>query len=253
MKTIFYKLECLTNLHVGTSDDNYNLVDSEVEKDPVTGYPIIHASTIKGAVRRHLSHLDADAIRQIFGAPAGGNGEAGGQYHFLDGLLLARPLRVAGSEALASILTVTTASANSYFSRLRLFGCERYPMERVPAPAFDGKAFLTTHAGHLSVEGEPTGALDPQEPIAVLQDVLGENMAVAATFDGYDLPIVARIAVSWRGNLWFEEMVPAGSVFFFGIITEDELEPLPLDETVIQIGGNASIGCGYCRCRRLSV
>lgn len=247
MKTIFYKLECLTNLHVGTGSESYNLVDGEVEKDPVTGYPTIHASTIKGALRRHLAYMGEETVSQIFGTAASGNQENGGRYRFLDGLLLARPLRLAGSERLASVLTVTTASANAYFSRLRLFGCERYPLEQVPPPVFGGKAFLTTCTEPVSVEGEPTGALDPAAPIAVLRDVLGEDMAVAATFDGFDLPVTARTNATRGGTLWFEEMVPAGSVFFFGVLTEEDLTPLPLDGAILQVGGNASIGCGYCR------
>lgn len=246
MKTVFYRLECLTNLHVGSGEENYNLVDSEVEKDPVTGYPTIHAASLKGALRRHLAALGEETLGQIFGI-AGGGEENGGRYHFLDALLLARPLRVAGSESIASIPTVTTASANGYFTRLWQFGCPRYSLSKVPAPDFGGKAFLTTHPQAISVEGDPTGALDPAAPIAILRDVLGEDMAVAATFEGYDLPVFARNAVSRHGSLWYEEMVPAGSVFFFGVLAEEDLAPLPLDGITVQIGGLASIGCGYCR------
>ena len=36
-----FKIRCLTNLHVGSGDINYNIVDKEVEKDPVTGVPVI--------------------------------------------------------------------------------------------------------------------------------------------------------------------------------------------------------------------
>lgn len=44
-------LSCLTNLHVGSGEANFNIVDREVETDPVTGLPIIHASGLKGALR----------------------------------------------------------------------------------------------------------------------------------------------------------------------------------------------------------
>ena len=36
MKTVFYKIDCLTNLHVGSGEVNYNIIDNEVEKDAVT-------------------------------------------------------------------------------------------------------------------------------------------------------------------------------------------------------------------------
>lgn len=46
-----FKVECITNLHVGNGDVNYNIIDNEVEKDPVTNCPTMNASGIKGAIR----------------------------------------------------------------------------------------------------------------------------------------------------------------------------------------------------------
>ena len=55
MSFFAYKIDCITNLHVGSGDLNYNIVDNEVERDAVTGYPVIHASGLKGALREHCS------------------------------------------------------------------------------------------------------------------------------------------------------------------------------------------------------
>ena len=46
MKSIIYILEPITNLHVGNGDINYNIIDNEVEKDPLTNYPMINSSGI---------------------------------------------------------------------------------------------------------------------------------------------------------------------------------------------------------------
>ena len=54
MNVFAYKIECLTNLHVGSGDLNYNIIDNEVERDAVTGYPIVHASGLKGALKEHF-------------------------------------------------------------------------------------------------------------------------------------------------------------------------------------------------------
>lgn len=35
MAAIIVNLECMTNMHVGNGDVNYNIIDNEVEKDPV--------------------------------------------------------------------------------------------------------------------------------------------------------------------------------------------------------------------------
>ena len=67
MKIEFYKIECLTNLHVGSGEINYNIVDNEVEKDAVTGLPVIHASGIKGALRDTFKNIISDEeINKIY-------------------------------------------------------------------------------------------------------------------------------------------------------------------------------------------
>ena len=54
MAAIIVNLECMTNMHVGNGDVNYYIIDYEVEKDPVTGYPTINASGVKGAFREYF-------------------------------------------------------------------------------------------------------------------------------------------------------------------------------------------------------
>lgn len=54
MKAHLYELKCLTNLHAGSGDENYKVIDNEVERDPVTGMPTIFSSGVKGAIREFL-------------------------------------------------------------------------------------------------------------------------------------------------------------------------------------------------------
>ena len=51
MKAKIFVIECLTNLHVGNGDVNFNIIDNEVERDDVTGLPTINSSGFKGALR----------------------------------------------------------------------------------------------------------------------------------------------------------------------------------------------------------
>ena len=71
MKSIVYILEPITNLHVGNGDINYNIIDNEVEKDPLTNYPIINSSGVKGAFRQFIqnnSKIDKKVEIDIFGS-----------------------------------------------------------------------------------------------------------------------------------------------------------------------------------------
>ncbi|MBE6666498.1 MAG: CRISPR-associated protein Cmr4, partial [Ruminococcaceae bacterium] len=96
MNVKVYYIDCLTNLHVGSGDANFNIVDKEVEKDPLTGYPVVHASGIKGALREAYAktHTEDDQTKRIFGKPATDNEtDTGGSYKFFDAHLLYRPMR----------------------------------------------------------------------------------------------------------------------------------------------------------------
>lgn len=46
-----YKITALTNLHVGSGDQNYGVVDKLVQRDAITGFPEIHGSSLKGALK----------------------------------------------------------------------------------------------------------------------------------------------------------------------------------------------------------
>ena len=47
MKAELMKISCLTNLHVGSGDIKFEIIDGQVEKDPITNYPVIFASGVK--------------------------------------------------------------------------------------------------------------------------------------------------------------------------------------------------------------
>ena len=54
MNAIVYKITCVTNLHVGSGEANFDVIDNTVEKDPVTELPTINSSGVKGALRQYF-------------------------------------------------------------------------------------------------------------------------------------------------------------------------------------------------------
>ena len=63
----------------------------------------------------------------------------------------------------------------------------------------------------------------------------------------FDLPIIARNTLDDDGksqNLWYEEVVPHKSIFYFAIMTPDD-DIADLDGKIVQFGGSASIGQGF--------
>ena len=255
MKTVFYRLECLTNLHVGSGENNYQIVDNEVEKD-ITGIPMIHASGMKGALRQALRGVYSEAeIQIIFGKTGEKNIGNSGSCKFLDAHLLSRPMRVAGSSETPCASVTTIHAVNRFLKQMRDFGVEFADGEAVELPSFGDAMFLSASEESIEVEGEKTGRLtDPVlGRLTALSDLLfTAPFAVAKTFDGYDLPVLARNCVEkGRENLWFEEVVPSGSVFFFAVVYPDGEQELRFPK-VLQIGGNSSIGCGLTRISKIA-
>lgn len=255
MKAVFYKLKCITNVHAGTGEANYGIVDREVSKDEVTGYPIIHSSSLKGALRSACINIEEDKIKEIFGAEGSGNTAYPGTYKFLDAMFVSRPMRVYKSEKSPFLPTVSVASLNQYLERLSAFGKNHYGIEKLPDIDFGENLFLTNLEEDVKVEGEPTGKLGEEVvcQLEKLSDVLGSHFAVAKTFDGYNLPVFAHIRLkdgkSGMG-LWYEEAVPHETVFFFGVISPDDVNEINLPP-IVQIGGRTSTGCGFVKITKL--
>ena len=249
-----YKIKCLTNLHVGSGDLNYNIVDNEVERDPVTGYPVIHASGLKGALREHFSNKNDIAfdVTDVFGQESGSDKIKAGSYKFLDARLLARPMRTSGQES--SVMVVSERSVNDFIRLMNDFGVTKFGAELLNVEFPKGVNFLS-NVSNARVEAETTGAI-PQNAMNILnglKDLIGDKIAVVKDFNDYDLPVVARNCLEdgESKNLWYEEIVPHDSVFYTFIITPDNKMELDFAD-IIQIGGNASIGCGFTKFTKLN-
>lgn len=256
MRVEFYKIQCITNLYAGSGEINYNIIDNEVQRDPVTGYPIIHSSGVKGALRETMQKvLEPEKIDKIFGRLATGEGSFTGSHKFLDAEFIARPLRAIGSTNIASVLTCSEASVNNFLEKLSVFHKNTYGIDKIEASDFGENEFLINTDKRIIIEGEKTAKVSQtlSEQLSKLSDILGDTVAVAKNLDNYDLPVISRNRINngKSKKLWYEEVVPHGSVFFFCIISEDDAETLQIPE-IVQFGGNASIGCGFCKVTKIS-
>ena len=168
MNVNVYKIKCLTNLHVGSGEVNYNVVDNEVEKDAVTGYPVVHASGLKGALREHFEKkMDESDIKDIFGQKSGATDIQAGSYKFFDAKILGRPMRVnySSTNPMASIMVVSVDSVNAFIKMMNDFGITSFGTELInpmkedkdnkKLSIFGNKNFLC-NISDISIEGEPT-------------------------------------------------------------------------------------------------
>jgi CRISPR-associated protein Cmr4 len=237
-------IECLTNMHVGSGESNYSIVDNEVERDSVLGDPTIHASGIKGSLREHCERtLTAEQVKSIFGsdpAVAQKNKEetTPGNLKFLPAQLLARPLRVSDGER--SFILATSQELLDLFEN-----------------QCDG-----LDSAHLKVEVAKCSEVREVEGIRIstFVNVGGWLCARLNSLKNQALPIVARNQLDDNGiskNLWYEEIVPHKSVFYFFVQVEESDKDIfkafkdSIEKSAVQIGGNASVGYGYTRIREV--
>lgn len=242
MKAIMIRLKCITNLHVGNGDVNYNIVDNEVEKDPVTGYPMINSSGVKGALRKYLKGNDNEIAwfgQERKSADMEVNNQdktsvQNGKLSILDAMMLAIPMR-ASKGAKAYYLASTEDAIEKYNALAEVY-------------EIAARVNKVREIGGDKRDIELEGEINPKS------EYDGDIYVVSSkSMNSYSLPVLARNCLDdgRSVNLWYEEYVPHESEFYFPVLSEDAglLDAFKdaVNGKIIQLGGHASIGYGLCK------
>ncbi len=269
MEAKFYRIQAITNLHAGSGDINFNIVDNEVQRDPVTGYPTIFSSSLKGALRQHFA--GESNITEIFGSERKESiglkekGSKPGRLKFFGASMLLFPVRAAKGKQLYYLLTspVILQSFASLYEKLT--GCAdllKDALEECGTIAND--KCLIYGEDEIGIEGGiyKTSAWKDKERCGQnLQTVFGltgdDLKRLAIVPDGdlgrLHLPVLARnqLENGVSKNLWYEEIVPHEAVFTTAVLSDgtgkdvlDAFDGYIRDHELLQLGGNATIGYG---------
>ena len=231
MKTAAYMIHCLTNMHVGKGDATYEVVDKCVQRDVTTGMPCIYSSSLKGALRQFFSKQGFADIKYVFGSDVSRDVKDESKGNESDNSNEENPKE--------------HSVGNFTFFQANLLA---YPVQTTQ----EGATYILKTNKTL------------QEPIKELANLLSapsniEEMLPEGTEkdlsneDLEQLPVIARNQLDngESKNLWYEEVVPAESRFVFFVSYDDEEIFVKFDkiiqEGVIQIGANGSIGYGFCK------
>lgn len=276
-----YFLHCLTPLHVGRGDEGYDYIDKRVQRDPVTNFPCIHGSSLKGALREHFeggiwmrpnASTTHKSAFQVFGSSVGERDENGGaktaqgDYRFLSAQLLALPVRsnhqpyyMATCPQLVSDLLEQAALMGYAIQQdvrkaLQLI-CTPPDAAWLPAGLPTG---TTIFLEDFQAGPAPANARLTEEDVQRLEQVFGGPVAVLPDRDFgqlvESLPIVARnqLENGESRNLWYEELLPRATRFWFMLMRPQVQAHAGefqrhLTSSTIQIGANASVGHGFTR------
>ncbi len=277
MKTELYTIETLSNLHVGAGDINFGVIDNQVQRDAISNLPTIHSSSLKGAFRENFKDIrcveDTPTMceKYIFGSTNSDDDSQSGAYNFFEAQILSRPVR---SSAKPYFSATSPAVIGNFLEAIESFGIEfnsELKEELVKLSQLNPTKetpMIFDKSDNVSLEDDKA-QYEKFDISDKLKKLLGEDIALFEdnAFAELDLPVLARNVLKngISQNLWYEEVVPKKSKFFFFIGKPNNIDPKDYDQKIkgfenrfdskgarVQFGANKSIGYGFSLVKKVS-
>jgi CRISPR-associated protein Cmr4 len=278
-----FVLNFLTNLHAGSGDANYGIIDKLVQREPSTNRPIIHSSSLKGALREYFEFknppkkedkktITHELVCEVFGSHQDDEKMDTGKCRFLAAYLLSLPVR---SDVLPYFMATSVdvlmelkqeADSTGFDLNPKLVAeinavTELFKKDGKPAIHEGGPFIFTNSVGQNATLEDWTASVKSTVSINEIEKITGSNLAVFNAKDFSDLcnqlPVIARnqLENGISKNLWYEEVVPRFSRFFQFTLVPDEknssiesfIDDILDSKNNFQIGANATIGYGFCK------
>lgn len=264
-----YRINTLTPLHVGSGSNNIGVIDNLVQRDPISNFPTINGSSLKGALREHFTGVEANSINHIFGhAPTEKeNNESYGHFKFLQSNLIAIPVRSTEKPFMMGICKGTIEQLvndlEAFSIEEKLLGQLRNLLEIIEKNSKERNVYSLSERVRNNVyveEFELKAITEKSGELSLVKKLIGEDIVIFHDEDfkeiTNELPVIARNKLNngKSENLWFEEVVPRESKFYTIIIQEENKENTAvktfdeiISRDIIQIGANGSVGYGFCK------
>lgn len=253
-----YILRLITNMHVGSGDINYNIIDNEVQRDVITEFPAIYSSSLKGSLREYFKNKLGDKSEELIHIFGDENNM--GQYKFFSGNILTIPVRSNKKYFFRAICPKIIDEFCKYLDYFDIQTELGSVLKEFKKLAEDDKCVIFEEIDNIHIETYDC-IYKSFDKLEILERLLGENIALLSDdiFEAVskELPVIARnhLENGESKNLWYEEIVPRESRFYFGVITGekyvDKFEKL-LSMDMVQIGANCTIGYGFTKIDNLN-
>ncbi len=243
-------IKALTDMHVGSGDTNYNIVENQVQRDVVTEFPTINASSLKGAIRSHFGY---EKYSEVFGTDS-----TKGRYKFFSAKLLSYPVRSNHKPFYRATCPQVIRELLGWMETFDIEPERRKILEKVCKDFASLNELIIFDDAEVIIEDYKVKLLEKYSNYAhrrKLEEWFGENLVIFPD-DKFkkivkELPVIARnnLENGISKNLWYEEIIPRETRFYFiTMVDKDNCNKdfeKNLNDEVIQIGGNATIGYGY--------
>jgi CRISPR-associated protein Cmr4 len=238
-----YIIRAKTNIHAGSGETNFGIIDNEVQRDTMSNLPIINSSSLKGAIRDHFNEYLSDindtlnsadvkpfVFATIFGDEQKGLDEDDastykklpkqGLVKFVDAKLLFLPLR---SNIKPFYHATSLSNLKATVELLGDFGI------KIEIDNIQTSKSVVIGTQKATVEDVECEALDAD--ISKIKALFGiQNLAILSDEDFNEalqaLPVIARNKLNngKSENLWYEEVVPRESIFYTVFCYYDNLD-----------------------------
>lgn len=271
-----------TNLHAGSGDANYGIIDKLVQREPSTNRPIIHSSSLKGALREYFEQpklypfdevkkTTDPFIKEVFGSHQNDEKMETGKCRFLAAYLLSIPVR---SNVIPYFMATSVDVLKELKQESESTGYSLSPelVKEIDAviglfqnKENEGGPFVFTDklGQNVILEDWPATPKSGMEVTELEAKACNPGIHLAVFNTSHfkslcdQLPVIARnqLENGISKNLWYEEVVPRFSRFFqFTLVPVDDnksinsfVGDLTNTTNTFQIGANATIGYGYCK------
>ncbi|MBM3493954.1 MAG: type III-B CRISPR module RAMP protein Cmr4 [Armatimonadetes bacterium] len=280
MKATVVYLHAITPVHSGTGQ-TVAVIDLPIAREKATGWPIIPGSSMKGVIRANTPG-DDDAKKVIFGSQ-----DQAGEIVLTDQRILCLPVRSffgtfawvtcplvldrlvkdmtaigAAPPFTATVPDVANQDACKVCPGSKLVNGGKVYLEDLDLNPTEDANATKTIAGGIAKALFPSAAAQAPDGLSGEQTHFVERFAIVSDelfsfLSENGTEIAARIALDPdtgttsgpKGNLWYEEAVPAETIFAGAALHANGGDPKTVLNATkfIQIGGNASVGRGLCR------
>lgn len=278
-----------TSIHAGTGQ-NTGVIDLPIQREGHNGWPCVFGSSMKGAMRTRAETQygkDSDSVKFVFGPDTTKASEYAGAIMVSDARLLLLPIRSLTSQfkwvtcldalnryqrdaqrfnQAIGTLTIPQVDGNNALvpqqTKDDVLFLEEY---RFAAKTTDLNALIQSLAKLMQRDDAETAL---QQQLVIISNDMFAHLCQHAT------PVNAHIAIKSEtktvkdGALWYEETLPPETLLYVGLSAADMRAPkadkpkpansileavtdLFTDKPWLQIGGNETVGMGWCAVKTL--
>lgn len=277
MLSLLLGLVAETSMHAGAGK-SIGVIDLPIQREAHTDWPCVYGSAMKGALRAHAERrkLDNSTIIELFGPETANASDHAGALAVGDARLLLLPVRSLTTHfkwvSCPALLQRALADVVRLGQSATMIELPEIDQETALVPQGKGSLYLEEFLfgmeqhdlGPLtewlsSISGIKQARLEQQ--LAIVHDDQFTHLA------RYAIPVQPHIRIDNArktvvdGALWYEETLPTDSVLYCAAAVSASRKPegqsaqalqlstknLFADHPYLQVGGNETVGMGWCR------